>query len=166
MKPTSPTPSKIRGQQDRSRGTLRENKSPAVLCGSVARRRISIPMCDQSITCNPHWDIGPGRASLSGCIGLHLILYSIHRTATDRRLTMSHSNTPPVRNRHHDCTVKLFKVCICSRAPYCRTLLQNWQDKTPKASSKKRSIMEHSPGVPQDTNSLRSCSGNKSKMLL
>ena len=42
---------------------------------------------------------GPGRASLSVCIGLHLILYSIHRTATDRRWAMSHSHTPPVMNR-------------------------------------------------------------------
>ena len=42
---------------------------------------------------------GPGGASLSGCIGLHLILYSIQKTAKDRRWAMSHSNTPPVRNR-------------------------------------------------------------------
>ena len=42
---------------------------------------------------------GSGSTSLSGCIGLHLILYSIHRTATDKRWTMSHSNTPSVRNR-------------------------------------------------------------------
>ena len=29
------------------------NKSPAVLRGSAAGRRISIPMCDQSTACNP-----------------------------------------------------------------------------------------------------------------
>ena len=40
------------------------------------------------------------------------------------------------------------------------------QDKPPKASPKKRSIMEHSPGLPQDTKSLRSCSENRPKMLL
>ena len=33
--------------------------------------------------------------------------------------------------------VQQFKVCIRSRAPECRTVLQNWQDKTPKASPKK-----------------------------
>ena len=42
---------------------------------------------------------GPGRAPLRGCIGLHLILHSIHNTATDRRWAMLHLNTPPVRNR-------------------------------------------------------------------
>ena len=42
---------------------------------------------------------GPGKAPLRGCIGLHLILYSLHSSVTDRRRAMSHSNTPPVRNR-------------------------------------------------------------------
>ena len=86
----------IWGQQNHSRGTLRgEQKS----CGSAARRRLSIPMCHQGIVCNPHCGTyGPGNTSLSVCIGLHLILYSIHRTATDRGWAMSHSNTPPVRN--------------------------------------------------------------------
>ena len=42
---------------------------------------------------------GPSGATLSGYIGLHQILYSIQSTATDRRWAMSHSNTPPVRNR-------------------------------------------------------------------
>ena len=42
----------------------------------------------------------PGSASLSRCIGVHLILYGIHRTATDQRWAMSHSNAPhAVRNR-------------------------------------------------------------------
>ena len=38
--------------------------------------------------------------------------------------------------------------------------------KIPKASSKKRSIMKHSPGLPQDTKSLRSSSGYRAKRLL
>ena len=33
------------------------NKSPTVLRGSAAGRRKSIPMCDQSIACNPDWHI-------------------------------------------------------------------------------------------------------------
>ena len=37
------------------------------------------------------------------------------------------------------------------------TILQNGQDKTPKVCPKKRSSMEHSPGLPQHTKSLRSC---------
>ena len=40
---------------------------------------------------------GTGRAPQRGCIGLHLILYSIHNTATERRCERSHSNTPPVK---------------------------------------------------------------------
>ena len=57
-------------------------------------------------------------------------------------------------------------VCISSRAPHCRTVLQNGQEKTPIASSKKRSLMEDSPELSLDTKSLRSCSGNRAKMLL
>ena len=50
------------------------------------------------------------------------------------------------------------------------TILQNSTPKragqTPKASLQKRSIMEHSPGLPQNTKSLRSCSVDRAKMLL
>ena len=57
-------------------------------------------------------------------------------------------------------------MCIGSRTPHCRTVFQNWQDKTPKASPDEQSIMEYSPELPQDTKSLRSGSGNRAKMLL
>ena len=40
---------------------------------------------------------GTGRAPYRGCIGLHLILYSIHNTETYRRCARSHANTPPVK---------------------------------------------------------------------
>ena len=43
--------------------------------------------------------------------------------------------------------------------------IQNWQDKTPKASPDEQFIMEYPPGLPQDTKSLRSCSGDRAKML-
>ena len=46
-------------------------------------------------------------------------------------------------------------MCIDSRAPHCRTVLRNRQDRTLKASYKKQSIIEYSPGL-QDTKSLRS----------
>ena len=71
------------------------NKSPAMLRGSAARERI-IKYTDVQ---PEHCVYGPGRAPLRGCIGLHLILYSLHSTATDRRSALSHSNTPPFRNR-------------------------------------------------------------------
>ena len=35
-------------------GQRQRNKSPAILRRSAARQRISIPMCDQGTTCNPH----------------------------------------------------------------------------------------------------------------
>ena len=56
--------------------------------------------------------------------------------------------------------------CVSAAEHYCRTVLQNGQDKTRKASPKKQSIMEYLPGLPQDTKPLRSCSGNRAKMLL
>ena len=34
-----------------------------------------------------------------GCSGLHLTLYSIHDTATNRRCAMLHSNIPPVKKQ-------------------------------------------------------------------
>ena len=40
---------------------------------------------------------GSCRSPKRGRIGLHLILCSIHYTATDRRCARSHSNTPPVK---------------------------------------------------------------------
>ena len=47
-----------------------------------------------------------------------------------------------------------------------RTVLQNRQEKIPKASPNKHAIMEHTPVLPQDTKSLRSCCGNWPKMLI
>ena len=85
MKPASSTPLNMGSARSFPRDTWEWNKSPAVLRGYPCVTRTGT--------------FSPGRASLSGCIGLHLILYSIHRTATDRWWAMSHSNTPPVTNR-------------------------------------------------------------------
>ena len=57
-------------------------------------------------------------------------------------------------------------MSVGSRTPHCRTVFQNWQDKTPRASPDEQSVMEYPPELPQDTKSLRSCSGNREKMLL
>ena len=43
--------------------------------------------------------------------------------------------------------------------------LRNWQDRAPKAFPKKQYIMEYSSRLPQDTKSLRSCSGTRAKLL-
>ena len=79
----------------------------------------------------------------------------------DRQWAMSHWNTPPVRNQAP--LTALSSSLRCVSAAEHQTELQ---DKTPKASLKKRSIMEHSPGLTQVTKSLRRCSGNWTKMLL
>ena len=72
---------------------------------------------------------------------------------------MSHSNTPPVKKRAPLTTrsSSLIKVCICSRAPHCRTVLKSGQEKTTKASPKKQSIKKYSPGLPRDPKYFRSC---------
>ena len=56
-------------------------------------------------------------------------------------------------------------MCIISQAPHSTTVLQNRQDKTPKTSPKRQSIMEYLPGL-QDTKPLRSCSGTRARMIL
>ena len=80
---------------------------------------------------------------------------------------MSHSTHTPLKNWHHwlhrSCSSR---TVFCSRSPHCSTVLQNGQDITPKASPKMQSIMEYSPGLPKDTKPLRSCSGNRAKLLL
>ena len=59
-----------------------------------------------------------------------------------------------------------FSHCIVSLKTHCRTVFQNWQDKTQKTSPDEQFIMEYPPGLPQDTKSLRSCPGDQAKMLL
>ena len=70
---------------------------------------------------------------LRGCTGLQLILYSIDSTATDRQWAMSHSNTPPVRNRAQLTARSSSLRCVsaaehhteeqCSKTPRYRTSL-------------------------------------------
>ena len=93
------------------------------------------------------------------------MLHSIHNTATDRRCARSHSNTLQLIKKLAQQTTR-FSSLVCIG---CSTTLQNsvvLQDKTPKASPKKQSIVEYLPGLPLDTKPLRSCSGNRAKMLL
>ena len=67
--------------------------------GSAAGRHESIQMYNQSTVCNPDWEQVTGRAPQSGCFGLHLILCSIHNTATDRRWERSQLSTPPAKKQ-------------------------------------------------------------------
>ena len=99
LKPASPTPPNTGSGRSFQRDTWRWTK--VLRYCDVLQRGIAVYRC---ATRAPHvthpGTYGPGRVPLSWCNGLHMILYSIHRsTATDRRWEMSHSNTPPVRNR-------------------------------------------------------------------
>ena len=81
---------------------------------------------------------------------------------------MLHSHTPQLKSTlywlHGSA---LFKTCICSRAPHYSTALQNGQDvQNPESNSQERSIMEYSSELPQDTKPLRSCSENRTELLL
>ena len=96
-----------------------------------------------------------------GATHLHLLSWHEWHWCNGRNLVTSAKNA----SLFGLCSQRV-KVCIGSWAADCRTILQNWQDKTPKASPKKRSIVKHSIGLPQDAKSLRSCSGNQAKMLL
>ena len=79
-----------------------------------------------------------------------------HRSTTSN----VHSKTHPARKRTPMTTRSSSLSNVGSRAPHWRTVLQNGQEKNTKASPKKQSIMEYSPGLPHDTNFLRSWSGN------
>ena len=74
---------------------------------------------------------------------------------------------PHLKNRPHWLHGQLVLRCVSAGKHHTAEhyILQNGQDKTPKASSKKQSIMKYLPGLPQDTKYLRSCSGNRAKML-
>ena len=110
---------------------------------------------------------GTGRAPQRLCIGLHLILYSILNTATERRCARSHLNTPRVEKLAPLTARSSNRRCVsAAEHQTVEQYTKTGKIKTPKASSKKRSIMEHLPGLPQATKPLRSCSGNRAKMLL
>ena len=51
-------------------GHREENKSPAVLQGSAARRCICVPMCDQSTACNPRWHIRSRESTIKRAHGI------------------------------------------------------------------------------------------------
>ena len=108
---------------------------------------------------------GTGRAPYKGCIGLHLILYSIHNTEIDRRCARSHANTPPVKKLAPLTTRSSSLKCVSAAEHQTAEQYSKTGKKKPKASPKKQSIMEYLTGLPQDTKPLRRCSGNRAKML-
>ena len=144
------------------------NKSQALLRGSAARRRISEPMSDHSAGCNPCRHIRHRKSTIK--IGQRVTpdLYNIHNTATDRRCARSHSNTPPVK--------KLAPLTTKSSSLRCVSVAEHHTaEQCSKTGSTKP--VKHLPRnslswntcqdfLAQDTKPLRSCSGNRAKMLL
>ena len=133
-------------------------KSPAVLWGSAARKSIRSV---QGTTCNTsHYTKGTkgtGSAPHSVCMGLLLIFYSIHKTATDRRWKRLHSSTTPVE--------KLAPLTTQSNSLRCVSAAQHHNgeqySKTGRTKSRKhltcmeRLIMKYSSGLPHDPERLR-----------
>ena len=124
-------------------------------------------MCDQSTACNPH-TYGTGiehhKEGGSDYTWPHTAFTVLPHDDDEQCHTQTH---PQLESGHHWLHGPgVYGVYRQPRAADCRTVLQNWQDKTPKASHKKRSIVEYSPGLPQDTKSSGDCSGNRAKMLM
>ena len=63
---------------------------------------------------------------------------------------MLHSCTPPVKNLEHLLHGRIAQSVYRQEAPHYRTVLQNRQDRRPKPSLKKQSIILFSPGLLQD----------------
>ena len=99
MKPANPTTSNTGStrpfQRDTERGIKVRRYCEVLQRGGakVYRCAIKVPRVTRSGT------QGTGRAPQSGCIGLHLILYSIHNTATDRQWERLQLSTPPAKNQ-------------------------------------------------------------------
>ena len=83
------------------------NKSPAVLRGSAASQCISLPMCDQSTACNPHWHIWSRKSTIK----------RVHRVTPDlimhtqdchgsRMSNVTLKHTPSLKPGSTDCTVQ------------------------------------------------------------
>ena len=99
LKPASPTPSNTGSlrsfQRDTEMGTkllrywevLQRGGANECLCATKAPR----------VTCAGTY--GKGNAPFRGCIGLLLILNSMHNSARDRQWAGLHSKTPPARKR-------------------------------------------------------------------
>ena len=70
------------------------HKGSAILRSPTTRRRERVPMSNQSTRSNTCRHIWQRQCTLKGCIGLLLILNSMHNSATDRRWARLQSKTP------------------------------------------------------------------------
>ena len=79
---------------------------------------------------------------------------------------MLHSKTPAVKKRAPVTTRSVSLRRASAADHHTGEQYSKTGRKKTKASLKKQSIMEYSPGFPQYTKSLRSCTVNRAKMLL
>ena len=99
LEPTNPTPSNTGSTISFQRDTERRIK---VLwyCEVLRRGGAKVYRCAiKAPRVTRTGTSGTGRAPQSGCFGLHLILYSIHSTATDRRWERLQLSTPAAKNQ-------------------------------------------------------------------
>ena len=99
LKPTSPTPLNM-GLARSFQIDTEKGIKVLLYCKVLQRGGAKVYRCATRAPLATHratYAYGPFRALLSGCIWLHLNLYSKHRTATDW-WAMSHLSTLPVRN--------------------------------------------------------------------
>ena len=91
------------------------------------------------------------------------MLYSIHTHFFHRSTMCSVIFKYPSVEKQAPLTTRSSGAKVCNRAPQCRTVLQNWQDKAESISHRGLSIIKYSPRLPQDTKPLRNCSGNRER---
>ena len=98
QQPASSTPSNTGSLGSFKRDTEMSTKVMGTESSTV-RRRKRVPMNNYSAMNNTRWHIRQRQcnATLEGCIGLLLILNSVHNTATDRRWERLNSKTPPAK---------------------------------------------------------------------
>ena len=99
LKPANPTPSNTRSTRLFQRDTERGIKVLRY-CEVQQWGGTKVYLCAiKALRATRTGTYGKGRAPQSGCFRLHLILYSIHNTATDRRWERSQLSTPPAKKQ-------------------------------------------------------------------
>ena len=168
MKHANPTPSNTgstrSSQRDTERGIKVLRYCEVLQRGGakVYRCAIKAPRVTRTGT------YGTGRAPQSGCFRLHLILYSIHNTATDRRWERLQLSTPSAKKQELLIMRSSSLRCVSSAEHHTAEQYSKTGKTKPHEHllMSEQFIMEYPPGLPQDTKTFRSCSGGQAKMLL
>ena len=143
LKPASPIPSKTGSlrsfQRETERGTkvLRYWEVLLLGCANECLWATKAPRVTRAGTC------GKGNAPVNGCIGLLLILNSIHNSATDRRWARLRSKTLPARKPALLTTLSSSLRYESAAAHHtAEQYSKTGTDKAPKRSQKELPIMK------------------------